>query len=333
MQLLELTAEDREQYQRLVNSKGSFLQSWAWGDFQKSVGKDVRRFAIEEFKTFSFVAQAILSKQGKHAYLFLPYGPVLSDEHKFEEHFIFFAKELKKKYPELLFIRFEFQQKLAYLKSSEFVKSADLNPHRTLILDISKSEEDILKGMHPKTRYNIKVAKKHNVQVRIQNELGEAGKLFLDTAKRQKIKAFQEQYYQKILQFFAQSQLGVTAKLYTAWHEGDILAANLMIYTEHGLVNNLMIYLFGGSSDIKRNLMAPYALHWQAILDAKAFGYTQYDLWGYESDPKHPWHGFSKFKAGFGGVEHSSIGTYDYVYNHSWYHVYKLLRALNRKLK
>lgn len=332
MKFLELEDKDKERYQEVVNQHGTFLQNWSWGDFQRSIGKKVLRFAIEENGKFIFVAQALYTTQRNKGYAFLPYGPVLLNPEKFEECFNFFAEELKKKYPELLFVRFEYYEKIIFSNSFKAKKSPDLNPHNTLILDISKSEDEILKEMHHKTRYNIKVSKKHNVEVRVQNELGEAGDLFIETAKRQGVKAFEKDYYQKMLQYFAEEKLGVSAKLYTAWHEGDVLAANLMIYSKEGKFKNLMIYLFGGSSDKKRNVMAPYALHWQAIQDAKAAGFTTYDFWGYESDPNHPWHGFSKFKAGFSGKEYAGTGTYDYVYSSAWYNAYKILRTINRAI-
>jgi lipid II:glycine glycyltransferase (peptidoglycan interpeptide bridge formation enzyme) len=331
MKLIQLQEEHREAYQRLVDTNGNFLQNWSWGDFQKSLNRDVRRYAVEENGEFVFVAQGIWTKQRNKAYLFLPYGPV-TEATRFNQTFEFFANELKKNHPELLFIRFEYTNDFDHSKS-QYKKSVDLNPHSTLILDITKTEEELLKAMHHKTRYNIKVAKKHGVEVKVQNELGAAGDLFLDTAKRQGIKAFEENYYAKMLEFFAQEKDGVKAKLYTAWHEGDILAANLMMYSRKGSLNNLMIYLFGGSADVKRNMMGPYAMHWQAIQDAKAEGYTTYDFWGYESDPNHPWHGFSKFKAGFSGKESSMPGTYDYVYSTAWYNAYKIARAINRKLR
>jgi lipid II:glycine glycyltransferase (peptidoglycan interpeptide bridge formation enzyme) len=333
MELIELGEKNIQEYQRLVDANGSFLQNWAWGDFQKSVGKDVKRFAITEGEKFVFAAQGIYTKQGSKAYLFLPYGPVLEDSIRFEDLFNFFAQELKQKYQELLFVRFEYCPALEFSKNFNVTKSPDLNPHRTLILDITKSEEDLLKEMHHKTRYNIKVSKKHNVEVRVTNDLGSAGDLFLETAERQGVKAFEKDYYKKMLEFFAEEKYGVQAKLYTAWHEGDLLAANLMIYSKAGKIKNLMIYLFGASSDHKRNVMGPYALHWQAILDAKAAGFTSYDFWGYESDPNHPWHGFSKFKAGFSGKESMTNGTYDFPFNAAWYNAYKILRALNRKIR
>ncbi|GAC1571595.1 MAG: peptidoglycan bridge formation glycyltransferase FemA/FemB family protein [Candidatus Doudnabacteria bacterium] len=333
MKFIELEEKDKFKYQSLVELDGNFLQNWSWGDFQKSIGTKVLRFAVEEDGVFVFTAQALYISQINKAYLFLPYGPVVLKTEHLEKYFNFFAHEIKKKYPELLFIRFEYWGSVTFSKDFKIKKSQDLNPHNTLVLDLTKSEEDLLREMHPKTRYNIKISKKHEVEVRIQNELGSAGDLFLETAERQGIKAFEKDYYQKMLEFFETEQRGVTTKLYTAWHEGEVLAANLMLYSRSGKFKNLMVYLFGGSSDKRRNVMAPYALHWQAIGDAKKAGYENYDFWGYESDPKHPWHGFSKFKAGFSGKEISGPGTYDYVYSSAWYNVYKILRTINRKIR
>jgi len=130
-----------------------------------------------------------------------------------------------------------------------------------------------------------------------------------------------------MLKFFASGK-SIEAKLYSAWHEGDLLATNLMLYW-----SGIAVYLFGGSVEHKRNTMPAYLLHWQAIEDAKAKGLRTYDFWGVETDPAHPWHGFSKFKLGFGGEIKKYEGTWDFVLQPAWYNIYKILRAINRKIR
>ncbi len=181
--------------------------------------------------------------------------------------------------------------------------------------------------MHPKTRYNIRVAQKHGVITKITSELGAGGQLFQDSADRARVKTFSQKYYADILQYFAEGK-NIKARLYTAYHENDALAASLMLYW-----GDTVIYLFGGSGNNKRNLKGPHALHWQAIQDAKRNGYSKYDFWGVEPDPSHPWYGFSKFKLGFGGEIVDYFGTHDYVYKPAWYNIYKILRKLNRLLR
>jgi lipid II:glycine glycyltransferase (peptidoglycan interpeptide bridge formation enzyme) len=328
--LLEITEEAKQQYESF-EGLSYFLQDWEWGEFQKSLGRDVKRFALLDNEDKVIVrGQGILTKLRNKSYLFFPYGPSVSfeEETKFPELLKVFMDHLRKEIPNLIFVRFESLIPFEYADLLAAKRSVDLNPHKTLLLDLSKDEEILMHEMHQKTRYNIRLAEKKGVEIRKANDLGDAGELFSVTAKRAGIRAFDLGYYRSILEYFSKGG-EIQTKLYSAWHEGDLLAANVMLFNK-----DKAVYLFGGSSDIKRNLMAPYLLQWQAIIDGKENGYKVYDFWGVEEDPNHPWHGFSRFKLGFGGnvIVHGP-GTYDYVIKPAWYNAYILLRKLNRMLR
>ena len=330
MKLVEFT-EEQATYQSLVQINGSFLQDWQWGEFQESLGKKVLRFGILEQEELVFVASGYMQQLKSKCYFFLPYGPVVkpSELSHFNDLMQFFCLKLKEKYPKLIFVRFEpLQVTSEIIKSAK--KSIDLNPHQTLILDLQKTEEQLLSAMHPKTRYNIKVALKHGVEIQASNELTkDALNLLLQTSKRAGIRSFDSDYYTKLVQYFAENKK-ISVKVCTARHLGDLLAVNIiLIYKQQ----NLVTYLFGGSSETKRNMMAPYLLHWQIIQDLKKQGFEKYDFWGVETDSKHPWYGFSKFKLGFGGEVLKYGGTWDYVLNQAWYNVYIIIRKLNRIIK
>lgn len=329
MKLIEFTEGEQATYQSLVSINGCFLQDWQWGEFQKSLGKKVLHFGIFEKEELLLVASGYLLQVMGKSYFFLPYGPILKESEllRLNDLMQFFCFELKQKYPDLIFVRFEpLQIAPESIKSAK--KSIDLNPHQTLILDLKKTEEQLLSAMHPKTRYNIKVATKHGVEIQVSNELTkEALSLLLETSKRAGIRGFDSDYYTKLVQYFRGNK-DITVKVYTAKHQGDLLAVNVILtYKQQGT------YLFGGSADQKRNLMAPYLLHWQIIQDLKTQGFVKYDFWGVETDPKHPWYGFSKFKLGFGGQVVKYAGTWDYVLNSAWYNVYIIIRKLNRIIK
>ena len=84
--------------------------------------------------------------------------------------------------------------------------------------------------------------------------------------------------------------------LLTARHEGDLLAGNICIFWK-----KRGVYLTGASSNAKRNLMATYALQWEAMQRAKVAGCVEYDLYGIppDPDPGHPMFGLYQFKTGF----------------------------------
>jgi lipid II:glycine glycyltransferase (peptidoglycan interpeptide bridge formation enzyme) len=126
-----------------------------------------------------------------------------------------------------------------------------------------------------------------------------------DTAKRQGIYLPGAAYYEAALEIF-----GDAVRLYLAEHEGDVLGG-IMVFR----FGKTAYYLFGGSTDLKRELMPNYLLHWQAMLDFRAMGCETYDWWGVpeEPAPDHPWFGLYRFKTGFGGDTVRYIGLYERV--------------------
>jgi lipid II:glycine glycyltransferase (peptidoglycan interpeptide bridge formation enzyme) len=134
--------------------------------------------------------------------------------------------------------------------------------------------------------------------------------LFQETAKRDGINIHGPEYYQTLFAHCADYP-GQELRLYLAEHEGETLGAVIVIFRGSDAV-----YLYGASSNHKRNLMAPYALQWQAMKDAKASGCAEYDLFGIPpgKDPSHPMAGLYQFKTGFGGRIIHRPGSWDYAY-------------------
>ena len=154
-----------------------------------------------------------------------------------------------------------------------------MQPREILILDISKSEEELLAGMKQKTRYNIKLAEKRDVKVLASREkkyIDEFCRLVKITAERDKITPHPENYYRKMFETIPPEIL----KLYIAEYEGKIIAANLVLF-----FGKTATYMHGASDNEHRNVMAPYLLQWQTILDAKKSGCNRYDLGGIKTVP------------------------------------------------
>jgi lipid II:glycine glycyltransferase (peptidoglycan interpeptide bridge formation enzyme) len=319
---------------QLAVAGGVFLQDPEWGDFQVSLGRTVRRFVVrDEDETVLLYAQCIEQGVGKKSFLFAPYGPLFAEDLSEVQRsgvFDFFTSELHARFTGLMFFRFEPANAMTDLHvQSKIKKTIDLNPHQTLLLDLQQPLDDLLAAMKPKTRYNIRLAEKSGIDVRVLQELPVTTKGGDDpitaSAKRAGIRAYNRAYFNDLLKFFSNPEGAIQAKWYAAYHEGDLLAAAIML--EYG---GQMTYLFGGAIALKRNLMPSYAIHYQAIQDAQAHGLSTYDFWGVETDERHPWYGFSKFKLGFGGRVVQRPGTLDFVYNGAWYNGYALLRKLNR---
>ena len=207
--------------------------------------------------------------------------------------------------------------------------AADIQPPDTVLVDLSLREEDILAAMKPKWRYNIGLAEKHGVTV---SESGEQGlnvfyRLLAETAVRDGISVHSIDYYRAL---FEECAAPAQLHLYTAEHENDALAAIVVLFRAKQAV-----YLYGASANVKRNLMAPYALQWRAMRDAKASGCTQYDLFGIppSDDPAHPMAGLYRFKTGFGGRIVHRPGSWDCPYKPVVYALFRTAERLRKKVR
>lgn len=169
-------------------------------------------------------------------------------------------------------------------------------PEATRILDLTVSEEEILKQMHQKGRYNIKVAEKNGIRIEESHDVEAYAKLASDTAKRDGFSGGSVKRYKTFLEKIPGSFLLLA---YTADHQSPVAG---LIGVVHGKTG---IYYYGASDYTHRALMAPYLLQWQAIQHCKAAGCTHYDLLGIappQTGNDHPWAGISDFKAKFGGT-------------------------------
>jgi lipid II:glycine glycyltransferase (peptidoglycan interpeptide bridge formation enzyme) len=237
------------------------------------------------------------------------------------------VKGICARHPRAIFLRTEPRFSLGDESTKWGRASLNVSPHQTLALDLTKTLDQLLAQMHSKTRYNVHLAEKHGVEVAVEDSVSDAaGELLLETSRRAGIRAHATGYYKNLVEKLRGT--AITAKVYCAYHGGELLAANVVL--RYG---DTSVYLFGGSSAHQRNVMAPYILQWRAIADAQAAGATAYDFWGVETDPTHPWAGFSRFKLGFGGEIETFAGTRDYVFSPAWYNAYRSLRNLARKIR
>lgn len=311
--------ENREDWNGfVVTNGGSFLQSWEWGNFQHDYGRRVYRIGVEENGEIVAGAQIIrYDLPAKKSYFFSPRGPQVFDEKILDK-----IKELALE-NNCLFWRLEPAEKDAGEKNN-LIKTKDVHPKKTLILNLNDSDNQLLANMKPKTRYNIRLAAKKGVRVRVNREIKDIDdfyNLISKTASRQSIKVFPKSYYQLMMHVMGDLNM---ANLYLAEHDGKVIAANLML-----AFGDTMTYLHGGTDHEYRNLMAPNLLQWQAIMDAKNAGMKKYDFFGV-SDEIPSWAGITKFKRGFGGNEVEYPGTYEMPFNRMWYRGYNLLKKIKK---
>jgi len=204
-----------------------------------------------------------------------------------------------------------------------FRKSYSNNlPSNTIILNLKSDSDTILSGMKPKTRYNIHLSQKRGVNVRSAGleSLGVWYDLYKETAARNNFYLHSEDYFRVAFTERAQNtQSPADVTLLIAEYDKNPLAAMFLVIT-----GNRATYLYGASSSLHRNLMAPYALQWEAMILAKSKGCIQYDMFGISpgDNPDHPMYGLYRFKKGFGGSLFHSMGCWDYPLDQKMYLLY-----------
>lgn len=249
------------------------------------------------------------------------------------------ADELAKKYNAFVLkfdpeVKSNVDLKNIYLKNGFKVLENHnvIQPRHNMILDIeNKTEEQLLKQFSEKTRYNIKVATKKGVEVRYSRDKEDL-KIFYDLYKtttiRDQIGCRPFEYFERMLDAYNESEL----RIYIAEHEGDNLSSAIAL--NYG---GKMFYIYGASSNEKRNLMPNYLMQWEMIKWGLENNCNNYDFGGvFEFTNEN---GLYKFKSGFckqeGVTEY--IGEIDKVYKQSIYFTYTNivpnLQKLKKKLK
>ena len=326
------------------------MQSYEWGQFREKEGiKFIRQGFFEENKLTS-AFQLTIHKIPKTNFTigYLPKGDMPTDE------LINGLKQIGK-HEKCLFIQLEpniiiksgnrngedNNEKLVSQLTSLNLKTAahPLFTKYSFILDLTKSEDELLASMHPKARYNIKVAQRHHVQVAQDNseKAFEAyWKLTEETTNRQKFYAHTKHYHELQWKTFTHDTdtNKLTSHLFTATYEGEILTTLLFF-----VFRDTLYYPYGASSNEHRNVMHSNLAMWEGIRFGKKLGLKKFDMWGAlgtEPDPKDPWFGFHDFKRKFGPEHVEFIGSYDLVINPALYQAYKVadkLRWLYLRMK
>ena len=203
-------------------------------------------------------------------------------------------------------------------------------PSSTIYLNLNVGKENMLDGMKPKTRYNIRLAQKKGVNVRVTGieNLGIWYDLYRDTAIRNNLFLNDIIYFETVLSTRVDdSRSPAEVMLLVAEWDGIPLAAMFLIIS-----GTRGSYLYGASSSEHRNLMATYALQWEAIRISKEKGCTEYDMFGISPgpNPSHPLYGLYKFKTGFGGKLYHSLGCWDYPLISDKYNEFRSSELLSR---
>jgi lipid II:glycine glycyltransferase (peptidoglycan interpeptide bridge formation enzyme) len=340
------------------NSSSNFLQSGFWGSFKARFGWNARSFEV-------------VWKQGRHplmvirrrlspglSFAYVPWGPDLPEAFPADDEartvaLAELAEALKAFLPkDTAFIRFDPpwysegadvpapKLGLPFIHATTDVQAPD-----TVLVSLEGTKETLLAKMKNKWRYNSRLALKRGVIIRRPDEKGldDFYSLLKETARRDRIFIHDVNYYKTLFTHCSEYQkksgsgnislpsgIVPSIHLYTAEYEAEILAAIVVLFRGREAV-----YLYGASSNNKRNLMAPYALQVRAMLDAMEAGCKEYDLFGIppSEDLHHPMAGLYRFKTGFGGRVIHRPGSWDYSYRPLAMKAFSFMESMRKKLR
>lgn len=309
------------------------LQTYEWGEFRDKTGiKVIRRGFFENNKLISGF-QLTIHKIPRTPFTigYMPKGEepnkeTLDELYKIgkQENCIFIQLE-----PNL--IKPETAYQIPNTKYQVPNSAHPLFTKYTFVLDLTKSEEELLKNMHSKARYNIKVAQKHNVIVEEDNSdeaFKEYLKLTKETTSRQGFYAHTEKYHRQQWATLPHTleKNKLSSHLFIAKYNKKILTAWIVF-----VFKDALYYPYGASSSENREVMASNLVMWEVIRYGKKLGLKHFDMWGAmgpNPDTKDPWYGFHNFKQKYGPEHVEFVGSYDLVINPILYQGYKIADKL-----
>lgn len=309
------------EYEGFISShpKGHFMQSSLWAkvkDNWKWEGIIVRNGQGAICGALSVLIRKV--PIFPTAIMYAPRGPVcdLTDKETFHK-LLEGAKALAKKYRTYVLkmdpdVTSQDEAFVNMAKAEGFsVHSAEKNfngiqPRFVFRLYLAgRGEEEIMASFHSKTRYNIRVAQKNEVEVvrGTKSDVARFHEIMMETGLRDEFVVRSQGYFEKMM-----DALGENARLYMAYHEGKAVAGTLCI--RYG---DKVWYLYGASSNESRNVMPNYLLQWEMIKWAIESKCRVYDFRGVSGDlsESNPLYGLYRFKKGFNGEFTEFIGEMD----------------------
>ena len=202
------------------------------------------------------------------------------------------------------------EKNLKLLKALGLKKSPmHLAAEHTVMIDLLKSEEDLLKNMRRQTRYEVRKAEKLGIKVR-----KDCSREIFDEFHQEQVKTAKRQNF-------------IPPDLKTLLAELEAFGNNIEIYVAETAENQKIAYGLiikdgregdyyeAASTELNRKLPGAYALLWQAMRDLKEEGYERFNLWGIApaGQPNHRYAGVTTFKTGFGGEIVEYVPAHDLV--------------------
>ncbi len=304
------------------------LQTWEWGQFKSRHGWTPNYLLWSEGKCPTAAALVLRRPPGRLPFcvLYVPKGPAMDYGQASLVNQVMSDLERLAQKSHAIFVKIDPDLNPYALPDaaplggrSEWNESAEQIQFRnTMEIDLSRSEDELLAAMRPKTRYNIRLAQKRGVTVRLgsRDDLALLYAMYDETAHRDRFIIRPLDYYRDAWGSFIEA--GLAQPLVAEVERVPVAALILFNFVRH------TYYFYGMSRDLHRDKMPNHLLQWEAMRWARAKGCAVYDMWGApdelsESDPM--W-GVYRFKQGFGGQFVQHIGAWDYAASRPLYWLY-----------
>jgi lipid II:glycine glycyltransferase (peptidoglycan interpeptide bridge formation enzyme) len=328
--------EEQKNYSKFIKHP---VQTWEWGDFQAGEGHKIYRLGVFSGDKMVSAYSVSFHTIPKTNYTI---GTVLRGP-KIDQDMITNIQKIALD-ENAIFVKFEpdVYQKTFDSQNNPSTHIIDVNfpglvispkvafyPY-SYVVDLTKSEEAILADMHSKTRYNIKVANRHDVKIEdITNDKGFEVylKLLFDTTRRQGFYLHSEEYHRNLWKTLKGTGM---IKIMSASYQGETLSAFMLF-----VLKDKLFYPYGASLDTHREVMAPTLLMWECIKLGQSLGLKSFDMWGSlgpEAKETDNGYGFHRFKQGYGGQLVQFVGTYDLVINQNLYKIYNVVDQYRWKI-
>lgn len=294
------------------------LQSWAWGELKSRWGWTAERWLLRSAAGVPCAAVQVLTRRMSRlpvCVLYAPRGPLAADDEAFDAALALLEQRARAK--RAIWVKADgdpssadaLDRRRALLAARGWrYSSTQVQFRNTMHTDLRRSDEALLAAMKPKTRYNVRLAEKRGVQVRIVAPIGDADArllyaMYAETARRDGFAIRQAAYYADVWRT-------MNGAAFIAEREGQALAGLVLLR-----FGDRAWYFYGMSRSVGREHMPNYLLQWAAMRWARDQGCAVYDWWGAPDarDERDPLWGVYRFKEGFGARFVEGLGAWDYM--------------------
>ena len=321
-----IECKNRDEWDELLLDNGGHpFQLWGWGEVKSVHGWKKDRLIVKKDDELLGFAQILTKKMPwpLRGFSYIPRGKIIS-ENDSEEFYNQLTTFVKKKYKSVVLSIEPHQFDEINLQGWKRVGSDNsILVDQTIMIDLTKSEEEILASMGRKTRQSINKAKRNISEIKQitdREELEKCLDIYDLTSKRAGFAIHSRKYYQTV--FY---ELNSNSLIFGAYIDDELVG-----FLWLAISGSVAYQMYSGINEKGAKKRVNYALRWHSICKTKEWGLQEYDFGGLMPG------GVESFKKAWSDKTTGFAGTYDKPLS-AWYPVWHtgrpLANKLNQKLK